>query len=131
MVPGTWYYVIVDYVDVGGLDCRQAASPAAAAVPHVSPLAIGDVGVYYARVPLHRRWPMAIHEALLLLVVMPLACNQVHQHLRSLQQGASAHCARAQGRTEQNLNKADRDAHDFRCTLTTCKGQEPGRRMHA
>ena len=38
---------------------------------------------------------------------------------------------------EQNVNEADREVHDFRCKLTTCKCQElhaprkqPGRRMH-
>ena len=37
---------------------------------------------------------------------------------------SAARCARSQGRIEQNSNKADRDVHDFRCKLTTCKCQE-------
>ena len=38
---------------------------------------------------------------------------------------------------EQNANGADREVHDFRCKLATCKGQDlhapgkqPGSRMH-
>ena len=50
---------------------------------------------------------------------------------------SAARYARSQEIVEQNAYEADRDVHDFRCKLTTCKrqelhapGQQPGRRMH-
>ena len=48
---------------------------------------------------------------------------------------SAAHYARSQA-IEQNVNEADREVHEFRCKLTTCKCQElnargyqPGRRI--
>ena len=51
-------------------------------------------------------------------------------------QASAARYARSHGRIEQKADDADREVHDFRCKLTTCKWreapeQQPGRRMHA